>query len=103
MRASSLELLRRLSGVKEAAARTWLKRAEKIPRRWTEHWPTCTPPWKECCNGVQQFDVVIVGAGPTGLACGIELKRRGLSVVLVEKGCIVNSIYNYPTHMVFFT
>ena len=49
------------------------------------------------------FDVVIVGAGPTGLACGIELKRRNLKAVLIEKGCVVNSIYHYPTNMVFFT
>src|SRR5712675_80441 len=49
------------------------------------------------------FDAVIVGAGPTGLACGIELKRRGLSAVLIDKGCVVNSLYNYPTNMVFFT
>jgi len=49
------------------------------------------------------FDAVIVGAGPTGLACGIELKRRGLSAVLIDKGCVVNSIYHYPTNMVFFT
>jgi thioredoxin reductase (NADPH) len=52
---------------------------------------------------VNRFDAVIVGAGPTGLACGIELKRRGLSAVLIEKGCVVNSLYNYPTNMVFFT
>jgi len=52
---------------------------------------------------VQRFDVVVVGAGPTGLACGIELQQRGVSTVLLEKGCVVNSIYNYPTHMVFFT
>jgi thioredoxin reductase (NADPH) len=52
---------------------------------------------------MERFDVVIVGAGPTGLACGIELTRRGLRPVLVEKGCVVNSIYNYPTHMTFFT
>jgi thioredoxin reductase (NADPH) len=52
---------------------------------------------------VQRFDVVVVGAGPTGLACGIELQQRGVSTVLIEKGCVVNSIYNYPTHMVFFT
>src|SRR5579863_5182485 len=52
---------------------------------------------------MEQFDVVVVGAGPTGLACGIELKRRGLNTVLIEKGCVVNSLYNYPTHMVFFT
>ncbi len=49
------------------------------------------------------FDVVIVGAGPTGLACGIELKRRGIRAVLIDKGCVVNSLYNYPTNMVFFT
>lgn len=49
------------------------------------------------------FDAVIVGAGPTGLACGIELKRRGLNAVLIDKGCVVNSLYNYPTNMVFFT
>ena len=44
-----------------------------------------------------------MGAGPTGLACGIELQRRGVNAVLLEKGCVVNSIYHYPTHMTFFT
>lgn len=48
-------------------------------------------------------DVVVVGAGPTGLACGIELKRRGIAATLIDKGCVVNSLYNYPTHMTFFT
>jgi thioredoxin reductase (NADPH) len=48
-------------------------------------------------------DVVVVGAGPTGLACGIELKRRGVSALLIDKGCVVNSLYQYPTHMTFFT
>lgn len=48
-------------------------------------------------------DVVIIGAGPTGLACGIELKKRGIETVLFDKGCVVNSIYNYPPNMVFFT
>ena len=48
-------------------------------------------------------DIVVVGAGPTGLACGIELKRRGISAVLIDKGCVVNSLYHYPTHMTFFT
>jgi thioredoxin reductase (NADPH) len=52
---------------------------------------------------VNQFDAVVIGAGPTGLACGIELKKRGVKAVLIEKGCIVNSIYHYPTNMVFFT
>jgi thioredoxin reductase (NADPH) len=48
-------------------------------------------------------DALVVGAGPTGLACGIELERRGIRTVLVEKGCVVNSIYHYPTNMTFFT
>ena len=51
----------------------------------------------------ESFDVMVVGAGPTGLACGIELKQRGLRTVLAEKGCVVNSIYHYPTNMTFFT
>jgi thioredoxin reductase (NADPH) len=51
----------------------------------------------------ESFDVVVVGAGPTGLACGIELQQRGVKTVLIEKGCVVNSIYHYPTHMTFFT
>ena len=49
------------------------------------------------------FDALIVGAGPTGLACGIELQQRGVRTVLVEKGCVVNSLYHYPTNMTFFT
>ena len=49
------------------------------------------------------LDVIIVGAGPTGLACGIELKKLGIDTMIVDKGCLVNSLYNYPTHMTFFT
>jgi len=52
---------------------------------------------------IVEYDALVVGAGPTGLACGIELQRRGLKTVLIEKGCVVNSIYNYPTNLVFFT
>lgn len=48
-------------------------------------------------------DAVIVGAGPTGLACGIELTKRGLHAVMIDKGCVVNSLYHYPTNLVFFT
>lgn len=51
----------------------------------------------------ESFDALVVGAGPTGLACGIELQQRGVKTVLVEKGCVVNSIYHYPTNMTFFT
>jgi len=52
---------------------------------------------------LESFDVAIVGAGPTGLACGIELQKRGLTPVLFDKGCVVNSIYHYPINLVFFT
>ena len=51
----------------------------------------------------ESFDALVVGAGPTGLACGIELQNRGVRTVLIEKGCVVNSIYHYPTNMTFFT
>jgi len=49
------------------------------------------------------LDALVVGAGPTGLACGIELQLRGLHAVLIEKGCVTNSLYHYPTNMSFFT
>src|SRR5512139_316608 len=48
-------------------------------------------------------DVIIVGAGPSGLATAIAAKRKGLDVTVVEKGVLVNSIFNFPMHMVFFT
>ncbi|HEY8938170.1 MAG TPA: YpdA family putative bacillithiol disulfide reductase [Cyclobacteriaceae bacterium] len=46
---------------------------------------------------------MIVGAGPIGLACGIEAEKAGLSYVIIEKGCLVNSIYHYPLNMTFFS
>jgi thioredoxin reductase (NADPH) len=49
------------------------------------------------------YDVLVVGSGPTGLACAIEAKRRGLRVVLVDKGCLCNSLFHYPSNMTFFT
>lgn len=49
------------------------------------------------------LDLVIVGAGPSGLACAIEARNRGLNFRVVEKGCIVNSIYRFPENMTFFT
>jgi thioredoxin reductase (NADPH) len=49
------------------------------------------------------YDVLVIGAGPTGLACGIAAKRAGLKVVLVDKGCLTNSLFHYPAHMTFFT
>jgi thioredoxin reductase (NADPH) len=51
----------------------------------------------------KSIDAVVIGAGPTGLACGIELERRGVATLIIDKGCVVNSLYHYPTHMTFFT
>ena len=48
-------------------------------------------------------DVLIVGAGPSGLATAIAAKQQGLDYLIIEKGILVNSIFNFPTHMVFFT
>jgi thioredoxin reductase (NADPH) len=49
------------------------------------------------------YDVICIGAGPTGLACAIEAKRAGLRPVVIDKGCLCNSLYHYPTNMYFFT
>ena len=49
------------------------------------------------------LDVLVIGAGPTGLACAIEAVSNNLKLLVVEKGVLVNSIYNYPTTMTFFT
>ena len=48
-------------------------------------------------------DLIIIGAGPIGLACGIEAKKKGLKYTIIEKGVLVNSIYNYPQNMTFFS
>jgi len=49
------------------------------------------------------YDIVIVGGGPIGIACGLEAQRAGLSYLILEKGCLVNSLYNYPANMTFFS
>ena len=49
------------------------------------------------------FDVLVIGAGPTGLSCAIEAQRSGFRAVLVDKGCVCNSLFHYPSHMTFFT
>ncbi len=51
----------------------------------------------------KETDVAIIGAGPIGLACGIEAKRRKIPYTIIEKGCLVNSIYKYPANMTFFS
>ncbi|SDI97731.1 YpdA family putative bacillithiol disulfide reductase [Salimicrobium halophilum] len=52
---------------------------------------------------MQQEQVIIIGAGPCGMSAAIEMKRKGLDPLLIEKGNIVNSIYHYPTHQTFFS
>ena len=52
---------------------------------------------------MQQFDIIIIGGGPIGMACGIEAQKAGFSYVILEKGCLVNSLYNYPLNMTFFS
>jgi thioredoxin reductase (NADPH) len=54
-------------------------------------------------GGPVKADVAVIGAGPTGLACAIEAQKIGATVVVIDKGCLVNSLYHYPTGMLFFT
>lgn len=49
------------------------------------------------------YDLIIIGGGPIGIACGIEAKKKELSYLIIEKGCLVNSLYNYPANMTFFS
>jgi thioredoxin reductase (NADPH) len=49
------------------------------------------------------LDVLIIGGGPIGIACGLNAKKAGFDFLIVEKGCLVNSIYNYPSTMTFFS
>jgi thioredoxin reductase (NADPH) len=52
---------------------------------------------------MDRYDVIVVGGGPTGLACAIEAKKAGLSHLVIEKGCVVNSLFHYPINLLFFT
>jgi len=52
---------------------------------------------------VSTYDLICIGAGPTGLACAIEAKRAGMRPLVIDKGCLCNSLYHYPVNMVFFT
>jgi thioredoxin reductase (NADPH) len=54
-------------------------------------------------NSKSGYDLIIIGAGPIGLACGIAAKKAGLSYLILEKGCLVNSLYHYPLQMTFFS
>ncbi|KPM48595.1 YpdA family putative bacillithiol disulfide reductase [Jiulongibacter sediminis] len=52
---------------------------------------------------MKHYDIIIIGGGPIGLACGIEAKKASLSYLILEKGALVNSLYNYPLNMTFFS
>lgn len=54
-------------------------------------------------NSSNEYDVLIIGAGPIGLACGISCSKAGLTYLIVDKGPLVNSLYNYPLNMTFFS
>jgi thioredoxin reductase (NADPH) len=49
------------------------------------------------------LDLLIIGGGPIGIACGLKAQKAGLSFIIIEKGCLVNSLYNYPATMTFFS
>ncbi|GGW23356.1 YpdA family putative bacillithiol disulfide reductase [Arenibacter certesii] len=52
---------------------------------------------------MKDYDIIIIGGGPIGIACGLEAQKKGMSYIIIEKGCIVNSLYNYPLNMQFFS
>jgi thioredoxin reductase (NADPH) len=52
---------------------------------------------------MEAYDIICIGAGPTGLATAIEAKRAGMRSLVIDKACLCNSIYHYPVNMVFFT
>ncbi|HSI70381.1 MAG TPA: YpdA family putative bacillithiol disulfide reductase [Gillisia sp.] len=51
----------------------------------------------------KEYDIIIIGGGPIGIACGLEAEKHNLSYLILEKGCLVNSLYHYPTNMTFFS
>jgi len=61
------------------------------------------PKTKAVAHSETRADVLVIGAGPTGLACAIEAQRVGLKVIVLDKGCLVNSLFHYPPGMTFFT
>ncbi len=61
------------------------------------------PKLQNMTTNPSKYDVLIIGAGPIGMACGIEAVRRKQSHGIIEKGCLVNSLYHYPINMTFFS
>ena len=69
----------------------------------TEQIPDTLPRAEVVSPAGKKVDVLVIGAGPTGLACGIEAQRAGFNTLVIDKGCLVNSLFNYPANMTFFT
>src|SRR5271167_4579209 len=65
--------------------------------------PETLPRSQRARQSESMFDVLVVGAGPTGMACAIEAQTAGFKSLIIDKGCLVNSIYHYPQNMVFST
>jgi bacillithiol disulfide reductase len=74
-----------------------------LTRSSVEQIPETLPRTQSLTPPGSSADVLVVGAGPTGMACAIEAQKVGLKSLIIDKGCLVNSIYNYPNNMVFFT
>jgi thioredoxin reductase (NADPH) len=54
-------------------------------------------------NNITHYPIIIIGGGPIGLACALEAKKAGLGYLIIEKGSLVNSLFNYPSNMTFFS
>ena len=84
-----------------------------FPKLALEIWASVPPESpiasRRCCiftgmtKGKEYFKVIIIGGGPIGLACALEAKKAKLSYLVIEKGTLVNSLYNYPVNMTFFS
>src|SRR5689334_7495734 len=51
----------------------------------------------------RHYSLIIIGGGPIGIACALEAKKRNIDYLIFERGALVNSIYNYPVNMTFFS
>jgi thioredoxin reductase (NADPH) len=74
-----------------------------MPQFLTDEEIVTLPKAKVVAEREMNPDVLVIGAGPTGLACAIEAQKIGLKVIVLDKGCLVNSLFHYPANMVFFT
>jgi len=74
-----------------------------MPTVFTDEVIETLPKEQALADPEMRTDVMVIGAGPTGLACAIEAQKIGLKVIVVDKGCLVNSLFHYPAGMLFFT